>query len=98
MTKTPVKSVCNHYHCEDCYSKIYTCSICRSDLKKNIANTRLEKVILALKDFIVFSVDEPEYACAQVLINIANLLLLHPEFDIDDIENSYNRIHGIPPM
>jgi hypothetical protein len=90
----PVKTVCNHHYCESCYSKIDFCSMCRSDLKKP-KDDKLERVLKALKDFIVFSDDEPVNECVVVLMNIARLLLLHPEFDINDIEGSYNRMYGI---
>jgi hypothetical protein len=68
--------------------------MCRADLKKP-KDDKLERVLKALKDFIVFSDDEPVNECVVVLMNIARLLLLHPEFDINDIEGSYNRMYGI---
>ena len=98
VTKTPVKSVCNHCYCEGCYSKIRICSLCRTDLMKPEHKPLREgrgRVIEALRDFIVFSIDEPPNECELALGHIANLLLLHPDFDINDVEGSYNRIHGI---
>jgi hypothetical protein len=68
--------------------------MCRSDLKKP-KDDKLERVLKALKDLIVFSDDEPVNECVVVLMNIARLLLLHPEFDINDIEGSYDRMYGI---
>ena len=101
----PVKSVCNHCYCEGCYSKISKCSLCRSDLMKNVEHTPVDntnifdtpvyRVVQALKLFVVFTDDETPNERAQVLIHLARLLLLHPDFDINDVEGSYDRIHGI---
>ena len=90
----PIKTACNHCYCEGCYSKIDFCSMCRADLKKP-KDVKYNDLMQFLEDYIVFSVDVPANESRVVLVNIARLLLLHPEFDLDDMENSYNRIYGI---
>ncbi len=91
----PVKSICNHCYCESCYNRINICSICRSDLKKPKDDNQLDKIMKALKTFIVFTVDESEYNIQISLMRIACCMILHPLLDMNDIEGSYDRIHNI---
>ena len=95
LMSKPIKSVCNHCYCECCYSKINICSICRADLKKPRDDTQLDKIMKALKNVLVFSVDESEYDIQIATMRVACTLILHPDLDMNDIEGSFYRISGI---
>jgi len=91
----PIKTICNHCYCEGCYNKINKCSLCRSDLKKPRDDSQLEKIMKALKNVLVFSVDESEYDIQIATMRVACVMILHPDLDMNDIEGSFYRINGI---